>query len=146
MFPGNCPPNMGAARNTTGVRRLRSRRPPRTDLLLSTCPGRDRPGGRVHTQGFSESPTAERLLPMFRNWFRKVALRRMNRAARRGPLQHRRLSLQPLEDRAVPAVIANPDPAAGHEAAYLVNAGQALHVLPTDGVLVNDVGSNLSVV
>src|SRR5262249_17235747 len=58
-----------------------------------------------------------------------------------------RLQLQALllEERAVPAVIANPDPAAGHEGAYSTGLDLPMIVDRTDGVLINDVGTNLSV-
>jgi VCBS repeat-containing protein len=70
-----------------------------------------------------------------------VAMRRMSRAAGRTRTNspRLRLSVQSLEDRAVPAVIANAD------AAYVVNVGQALHVAAAEGVLANDVGADLSV-
>src|SRR5262245_45793105 len=87
---------------------------------------------------------------MFLSQFRRLAWRLMGRPARRVRPQvcvRPRLQLHALllEDRAVPAVIANPDPAAGHEAAYWTGADQTLIVQPADGVLINDVGSNLSV-
>jgi hypothetical protein len=50
-----------------------------------------------------------------------------------------------LEERAVPAVIANPDPAAGHEGAYSTGTDLTMIVEQADGLLINDVGTNLSV-
>src|SRR4051812_77460 len=47
---------------------------------------------------------------MFRDWFRKLAVRRMNRAARRSHRRlapHLRLDVQPLEERTVPALVIN---------------------------------------
>src|SRR5207248_1424022 len=69
------------------------------------------------------------------------------RAAGRGRANSPRLRLNvsPLEDRAVPSVTAFADPAPGREGAYVVNVGQPLHVAAAEGVLANDVGSNLSV-
>src|SRR5262245_27405839 len=87
---------------------------------------------------------------MFLSQFRRLAWRLMGRPARRVRPQvcvRPRLQLHALllEERAVPAVIANPDPAAGHEAAYWTGVNQTLIVQPADGVLINDVGTNLSV-
>src|SRR4051812_37008044 len=70
---------------------------------------------------------------MFRNWFRRLAVQRLTRAARRGrPAGQRvRLSIQALEERTVPAVVANPD-------AYPVSEDNPLTVSAEGGLLIND--------
>jgi hypothetical protein len=84
---------------------------------------------------------------MFLSQFRRLAWRLLGRTARRRRPQVQvrpRLQLRALllEDRAVPAVIANPDPIAGHEAAYSTGTDLTMIVGPADGVLINDTGGN----
>jgi hypothetical protein len=88
---------------------------------------------------------------MFLSQFRRLAWRLMGRTVRRPRRQVQvrprlRLHALLLEDRAVPAVIAIPDPAAGHEAAYSTGSDLTMIVGPADGVLINDTGAtNLAV-
>src|SRR5207237_9436433 len=94
------------------------------------------PPARVDAQGSPHHRrTPKEVPPMMLNWLSKSALRRLNRAARRGrrPTPRPPLGAQPLEERAVPAVVAHADPGAGHEAAYLTTVGHTLYVVPGDG-------------
>src|SRR3954464_14480561 len=70
---------------------------------------------------------------MFRTWFRRLAVQRMNPAARRGRRAdpRLRLSVQSLEERTVPTVVANPD-------AYSTSEDTPLTVSAEGGLLVND--------
>jgi VCBS repeat-containing protein len=83
---------------------------------------------------------------MFLSQFRRLAWRLMGRSVRRRRPQlpvRQRLQLHALllEERAVPAVVANPDPAAGHESAYSTGTDLTMIVGPADGVLINDTGA-----